>query len=175
MLLDILAIIGSVIWFFVESALYMVIYPICFIRSLFGFDDPSFADVIRTFPIFFLRFLSLLAAYSAFLFAVDPRGTRGSAIRLVAWLHYFFVPHPAEAMIKEATRHSESQPIDMSQFAKNMKRKMSLNPDDHPTGYKSENQTKKAEALAALLAADRKLMEAVKEREEARRKTRNLK
>lgn len=117
---------------------------------------------------------SLFMVISPFTGASSPRlpGKLGAIVRLpytiIAWLHYFFVPHPAEAIIKEATRPGDPQPINTSQFAATMKRKLSLDPDDHPAGYKSENQTKKAEALAALMEADRKLMEAVKEREKAR-------
>jgi hypothetical protein len=85
----------------------------------------------------------------------------------IAWVHCLFVPHRGEGPIRDAVR--TQKPIDTKLLAEIMKRKLVVNPDDLPARFKSKNQAEKAEELANFVDADRKVIEAVAERERALR------
>lgn len=88
--------------------------------------------------------------------------------RVPAWLHYFFVPHPAEGPIREGRRQNTSQKIDLKTVARSMEGKASW--EKIPPAYQSENQRRKAEKLRERLEEDERLFKSLEERERARRR-----
>ncbi len=93
--------------------------------------------------------------------------------KAVAWLHYFFVPHPGESAIKAARKYRIPGKIDTKAVASAMKRDLEADLDPHAArqpAYKSENQRKRAEEAQKLAEADRKLFEELEARERARRR-----
>lgn len=88
--------------------------------------------------------------------------------RLPAWLHYFFVPHPAEGPIREGRHQNTPQKIDVEAVARSMEREVSW--QSLPPAYQSENQRRKAEKLRQRVEEDAKLFKSLEERERARRR-----
>ncbi len=105
-----------------------------------------------------------------FLRALSPRILLSKVICGIAWLHYFFVPHPATKAIKAGRRYRIPDKIDPRGYATAMKCDTDLDPQNLPPAFKSENQRRRAEELQKLAEADRKLLEELEARERARRK-----
>ena len=161
MLEHILIIAGKAGWFLFECVFAGLSFPFFFIAAVIdGSVGEFFAQNPSGFLTKVLPFWLFVLLYIAW---TKPKGLTG----FIARIHYFFVPHPAEAPIKDAVR--TQKPIDTNQLAEIMERTLDVNPDDLPARYKSKNQTEKAKDLATLVEADRKLMEAVAERERALR------
>lgn len=91
--------------------------------------------------------------------------------RLYARLHYFLVPHPAEAVIKAGRSGEDARKIDPQAVVNAMRNggTSKLDPHNAPPAYQSENKRRRAEELKKAAAADRKLLEELEEREWARR------
>ena len=97
--------------------------------------------------------------------------------RIIAWLHYFFVPHPGASAVNAARTYRIPGKIDTTAVARAMERDVAsdVDPRNLPPAYKSENQRKRAEELQKRMEADRKLFEEIEERERARRRMEKVK
>lgn len=128
------------------------------------------------FPTYFSVVTLLVPAYAgvailAFV-ALHPRSSLRALQGVVAWLHYFFVPHPAESAVDAGRRYRVPQKIDPKAVVDAMKQDASFNrgPQHVPPAYQSENKRRRAEELRKAAEADRKLLEELAEREWARRR-----
>lgn len=101
-----------------------------------------------------------------------PASLYRSVMGVIAWLHYFFVPHPAEAPVNAGRRRGANGKIDLEAVAEatNCGDFNGLDPRDMPQAYQSENQRKKAEALHKKAEADSALFDELEARERARRR-----
>ena len=91
---------------------------------------------------------------------VYPRASLQKLRRTVAWLHYFFVPHPAEAAIQEGRRYRTPEKIDPKAVVDAIQRDPAFDTDPRnmPPAYQSENKRRRAEELQKAAEADRKLL-----------------
>lgn len=100
-----------------------------------------------------------------------PRASIRAVQGAIAWLHYFFVPHPAESAINAGRRFRTPQKIDPKAVVDAMRQDASFDRGAQhlPPAYQSESKRKRAEKLREAAEADRKLLEKLTEREWARR------
>lgn len=162
MLEHIIIIIGKLLWLLFLWVFLIFAYPITILCAIFGVEG-SWEEVRRSTPYFLMFGLPAWVLFFGIWYAVK----RKEITDFIAWVHCLFVPHRAEEPIRDAVR--TQKPIDTKLLAERMKRKLVVNPDDLPAQFKSKNQAAKAEELATFVEADRKLMEAVAERERALR------
>ncbi len=119
--------------------------------------------------------LRLIRAVVLFVPVTIPLFLYRTGVRFIAWLHYFFVPHPAERELRHTNRRVAPVRVDTRAVARAMEEDVRIDPDQLKPAYKSENQRRRAEALARRVEADRKLMEEIEARELARRRVEKAK
>jgi hypothetical protein len=118
----------------------------------------GFVKAIVSIPFFILRALA-----ATFLFILR------ALVKLPAWLHYVFVPHPAARVLDQPHGSVRPRPIDCPELAN------ALNEKDKPPfwfwwvpSFVSRNMNKKAKAYEERLRAEADMLEAAVERERAR-------
>lgn len=91
-------------------------------------------------------------------------------VQFLGWLHYVFVPHPAEKPILEARGSGSTPPAPINQ--KELDERMEREVDERslPPVYKTESQRRRAEAMRRLLDEEAKIFDSAEERERARRR-----
>lgn len=93
-------------------------------------------------------------------------------LKILAWLHYFFVPHPAQKAMRKGRSSGVPGKVDTAELARAMlqEHERDLDPRTMPSAYKSKNQRKRVEELRKKARADREFFEEVEARERARRR-----
>lgn len=167
-MLDVLGVVWTIIWAVLK-------YPIGLVIIFFGAVAIGLQCLVgnqgacSTFPHTFfelLRVAGICLLGAGVLFALwRPR-------LVIAYLHYFFVPHPGDAAMRASRVYRIRGKIDTKDLAAAAKRDVAsaTDPRNLPPIYRSENQRKKAEALQKLAEADRKLFDEIEARERARRR-----
>jgi hypothetical protein len=96
-------------------------------------------------------------------------------VQFLGWLHYVFVPHPAEKPILEARGSGSTPPAPIDE--KELDERMVREVDERslPPVYKTESQRRRAEAMRRLLDEEAKIFDSAEERERARRRMEHAK
>lgn len=167
-MLEVLSVVWTIVWAVLK-------YPVGLVVIFFGMlatgalclsgNEFQCTDFWGTF-LEFLRVAGICLLGAGVLFTLwRPR-------LVIAYLHYFFVPHPGDAAMRASRVYRVPGKIDTKDLAAATERDAAsaTDPRNLPPTYQTENQRKKAEALQKLVEADRKLFDEIEARERARRR-----